>query len=232
MRERPELVWETYQSLENEFLDCIDYIPLSEEHYSVWSYKLANLLNNVGSSVDSFFKNAIECKSLDDFKGITKIRDPDAPRNMKVYRDIFNGRYNLSKKTIFEIKNYTTIYPYKEWSELGTLNWWNDYLKIKHDRFENHKRATLKTTLDALGALFLLFLNQKETIPMLVDIEIIKSGFEKDYCTNLLFQGEPLKEIGSAVYAKTSLFGYVFEPQYQIDNAERKRILSPRYSGY
>jgi hypothetical protein len=57
MSEKPELVWEVYQSLEDEFLNYLKYVPLTPSHYEVWSTPLANLLNNIGSSVDSFFKN-------------------------------------------------------------------------------------------------------------------------------------------------------------------------------
>ena len=51
----PYLFWEEdYISLEEEFMEILRYIPLSEEHEGVWSLKLANLLLLIGSSIESF----------------------------------------------------------------------------------------------------------------------------------------------------------------------------------
>ena len=50
-----------------------------------------------------------------------------------------------------------TIYPLKSWENRGgNLEWWNAYTQIKHTRHKNFVNATLKNTLDALGALLIL----------------------------------------------------------------------------
>ena len=159
MRENPELVWEVYLSLEEEFLNYVKYVPLVSNHSNVWSYPLANLLNNIGSSVDSFCKNAIFCESLDSVDEIQSIRDDGNKQNMKFYRQIFDGKYHLSNKKIFELQNMSLISPFDKWRDGNTPIWWKDYTDIKHDRFRNKERATLNSTLEALGGLFLLFLN-------------------------------------------------------------------------
>ena len=52
-----ETFWdEDYLLLEKEFLNFIKYVPLTSEHYDVWSMKLANLLLLIGSSIDYFLK--------------------------------------------------------------------------------------------------------------------------------------------------------------------------------
>ncbi|WJI09506.1 hypothetical protein FGU46_05065 [Methanobacterium sp. CWC-01] len=54
------LFWEEdYRSCESEFLEFLTYVPLSDDHYNVWSLKLANQLLLIGSSIDSFFKSAL-----------------------------------------------------------------------------------------------------------------------------------------------------------------------------
>jgi hypothetical protein len=226
MRDNPELVWEVYQELEDEFLNLIKYVPLDPNHYQVWSNPLASLLNNIGSSVDSFFKNAILCPSIDDYSGINEIRNEVHTHNMSTYRKIFNSRYRLANKKIYEIKTYSSITPYSNWNEPSTPQWWKDYTAIKHDRFRNEKKATLKSTLEALGGLFILYLNQKETIPVLVDRDIINSrGLSKYVRKDIILRGEPTPT-GAIIYAKTPLFGYVFECEQSISEEERKRILS------
>lgn len=232
MRENPELVWEVYLSLEEEFLNYIKYVPLVPNHSNVWSYPLANLLNNIGSSVDSFCKNAIFCESLDDITEIQAIRDDSAKQNMKYYRQVFDTKYHLSDKKIFELQSQSSLCPFIKWRDGNTPLWWKNYTDIKHDRFRNKELATLNATLEALGGLFLLFLNHKETIPVLVDHNIVKTRFTKESCKELLLMGEPISDIKAGIWAKTSLFGYVFESKFSIGDEERKRILSPGYQGY
>lgn len=54
------LFWEEdYLQREKEFIDFIKYVPPSEKQKSVWSLKLANQLILIGSSIDSFFKQAM-----------------------------------------------------------------------------------------------------------------------------------------------------------------------------
>jgi len=157
MRENPEIVWELYQSLEKEFLSYLEYVPLTPQHYDVWSYPLVNLFNNIGSSVDSFFKNAIYCESLNDYPNIDEIRAKDQ-HTMKTYRDIFETQYMISNKQIFELWNFSSVYPFGDWKNNNVPDWWSRYTDIKHDRFRNKERATLKATIDALAGLFSLFL--------------------------------------------------------------------------
>jgi len=153
MREKPEIVWERYQSLEKEFLNFLEYVPFSPKHYDVWSYPLVNLFIYVGSSVDSFFKNAIYWESVNDYPKIDEIRADDQ-HSMKGYREIFQTRYKISNKQIFELRNYSAIYPFRDWSEQRTPDWWRRYTDIKQDRFRNKEQATLKATIDASRAIF------------------------------------------------------------------------------
>jgi len=155
---------------------------------------------------------------------------------MKYYRQIFDTKYHLSDKKIFQLQNMSPLCPFSKWKDGTTPTpiWWKDYTDIKHDRFRNKEKATLNSTLEALGGLFLLFLNHKETMNVLIDRDIvIRGGHPKPYSKSVLSQGEPIQELCNQFYAKTSLFGYVFEDKFrQFDDEERKRILSPAYPGY
>jgi len=234
MREDPELVWEVYLSLEEEFLNYIKYVPLVPNHYMIWSHPLANLLNNVGSCVDSFLKNAIYCESLNGIDDIQSVRCDRDKQNMKYYRQIFDAKYHLSDKKIFELQTLCPLSPFVKWKDGNTPIWWKDYTDIKHDRFRNKESATLNSTLEALGGLFLLFLKHEETMNVLIDRGVvIGSGHPKQYCKSILSKGEPIEESCNQFYAKTSLFGYVFDDKFRhLNDDERKRILSPAYPGY
>jgi hypothetical protein len=234
MRENPEIVWEMYQSLEKEFLNYIEYVPLSPQHYNVWSYPLVNLFNNIGSSVDSFFKNAIKCNSLDDFPSIDQIRLNSRQHNMKTYREIFDTQYQVSNKQIFELKNFTSIAPFKDWSNKNTPGWWSQYTEIKHNRFENREKATLKNALDSLAGLFVLFLTHKETLSMLIDNNYMHAQLTKDSYKPVLLQGAPYTNLGAhRISIKTGLFGYVFASDiFAFGECDQIRVLSPNYEGF
>jgi hypothetical protein len=234
----PLLVWDEYTHLEDDFLKCLNYVPLIDEHFPVWSLYLGDLLLRTGSILDSFFRRAIYSPTLDDAIDIEKYRALDDNRiNIETYRQIFDGYYNLSSKEIFDLRIYSSIIPFSSWSENKAPKWWEDYNQVKHDRFKNKKAASLKTTLDAIGGLFLINVLHKETIPILVDLEIIKGGLAKGYLKKLLAYKEPMEPVDdlflSTVYAKSRLFGYVFESKkFTIDDRRKKEILSPSYPGY
>lgn len=233
MREKPEIVWEMYQSLEKEFLNYLEYVPFSPQHYDVWSYPLVNLFNNVGSSVDSFFKNAIYCESLNDYPKIEEIRTDDQ-HSMKVYREIFQTRYKISKKQIFELRNYSSICPFRDWSDQRTPDWWRRYTDIKHDRFRNKEQATMKATIDALAGLFSLFITHPETLSTIIDYNFMHTQLTIDSYKPILLQGEPFENLGiHRIYIKTGLFGYVFaSAKFSMEDNQKIRILSPEYRGY
>jgi hypothetical protein len=233
MRADPAIVWEMYLSLEKDFLNYLEYVPLTSQHFEVWSYPLVNLFNNIGSSVDSFFKNAIFCDSLNEYSGIDQLRNRSG-HNMKTYRAIFETQYKISNTQIFELKNFSSIYPFKDWSDERTPDWWSRYTAIKHDRFRNKKRATLKTTIDALAGLLTLFLTHKETLSTLIDYNVMHSQIKKDVYKPILLQGAPFEDLGvHRIYVKTGLFGYVFgNMNFPIEDSDKIRMLSPAYPGY
>ena len=229
----PDLAWEEYKSLEEDFMKYLRFVPLTDEHDEVWSLYLGDLLIRTGSILDSFFRRAIFSPELDTATNIKKYRTLDDLRiNMGTYREVFDPFYGLSSKNIHELRTFKSLTPFFSWSSNKSPDWWEAYNNVKHDRFENKKEATLKSTLNALGGVFLLNVMHLETMPVLVDYNIIKSTYAKEFFKKLLLDREPLDNM-EIVYAKTSLFGYVFElKERSFDETEVKRILSRSYPGY
>ena len=229
-----QLILEQYSSLEEEFVKFLKYVPLEEKHYDVWSFELSNILLNIGSIIDSFFKNSLYSPTFDGINNIDSYRQAEK-HNMEMYRDIYKSKYNIEKKRIYEIRNFSSIVPYKNWANNSSLDWWKSYTDIKHNRFKNKEKASLKSTLDALGGLFLALIIHFDTIPTLVDHDLIKSNnMAKPYFKSLLLEGEPIKEFGAMpYYAKSTLFGYVYELEdYTYTDEQCRMILSPSYPGY
>lgn len=225
-----ELVWDEYILLEENFLECLRYVPLFREHFNVWSLNFGDLLIRTCSIIDSFFKRAMFSSELDNADNITYYRTfDDRQININTHRLIFESFYGLSSKKIYENRKLNSYIPFSNWNSNDSPDWWTAYNHVKHDRFKNKTEATLEVTINALSALFILNVIHLETMPVLVDYSIIKSNLAKGELKRILSQKEPLKEM-ETVYAKTKLFGYVFESTES--EPDVKWILSHSYPGY
>lgn len=169
----PYSAWEEYNYLEKDFMNYLRYVPLVKEHDYVWSLYLGDLLIRTGSILDSFFRRAIFGSELDIIPDIERTRALDDIRiNIGTYRKIFDPFYNLSSKNIYELPKFNTLTPFFKWKNEkpdDKLFWWDAYNEVKHDRFGNQKKATLKATVYALSALFILNVIHLGTMPVLVD---------------------------------------------------------------
>lgn len=223
-----EAFWEEdYLLLEEEFLDFIKYVPLVENHEDVWSMKLANLLLLIGSSIDSFFKNSLQyClnilieenspennnnpQRLSEYEDYQNKLDSNNT-NMGDFREVFNEFYMLSNEPVYVLRNKWEFKPFNKWSEDKSPEWWDVYRKLKHDRIKHRERCTLKITLNALGALFLLNIYHVESRRKLMEQrKIIKSNMNVGYLLKIMDERGNINEI-NPILAKTYLFGYVFK---------------------
>jgi hypothetical protein len=232
----PILAWEEYTHLEEEFLEYLRYVPLAKEHYNVWSLHLGDHLLKTCSLIDSFFKRAIFCPQLNEIAEIEKYRELENKNsNIGTHREIFNPLYKLSKQKMYDLRTFESLVPFSKWDLNQSPDWWNAYNDIKHDRFANKKEATLKVTLEALSALFILNVLHLETMPILVDYEVLKSRYTKESTKEIIRESmfyEELPYIHEVVFGKTNLFGYVFifNDDYETYYEEKcKQVLSPSF---
>ncbi|MEN6341760.1 MAG: hypothetical protein ABFC89_04285 [Methanospirillum sp.] len=235
----PYTEWEEYQNIEEDFLRYLRNVPLAAAHFEVWSFPLSNFLINIGSLIDSFFKNIAFEESMRSALGIETITGEKGKSNIVRYQAVFEPFYSLSKSTIMELKNYSALFPFANWNmednrKPTAPSWWDAYTSLKHDRFQNNEQATLKNTLDALGGLFLLNVKSIETRrALLANRVIITSKFPFDSATRMLEKNEPFNCFPGMYYAKTNLFGYVYETEgFALNEEHRKLILSPKYRGF
>lgn len=213
----PYAEWGEYQLIEEDFLRYLRYVPLVEAHENVWSASLGSILLNIGSLIDSFFKNISYEKSTTDVKNIENIRKKDRDHlNMGDYRSVYEACCSLSEKKIFELRNLCPINPFLNWGSDISPKWWKAYTDLKHDRFQNIEKGTLINVLEALGGLFLLNVMFRETISVLINNDIIRGGsFPKGTLEDYFYQTEPWQPlpIPNPIFAKTNLFGYVYETE-------------------
>jgi hypothetical protein len=77
--------------------------------------------------------------NINDYKAVLLQVLPDLP-----YTDVFVPRYGLSYR------------PWSNWEGDKNPDWWRSYNNVKHERDTYFNEATLKNSLNALGALLVL----------------------------------------------------------------------------
>lgn len=210
-------LWQNYKISEISVIDYLSYVPWDELHFGVWSDRLASILIDIGSKVDSSFRNTLDSKFLDTCLNIKDVREKDIKNvNINDFAKIYNSYYGLSEKEIRFLSSpiLSLIKPWENWTESSSPSWWQAYNQVKHDRFKHTMEATLQNVIKALGALFLNCVILQEYQPYLVNIEIIKGLYTKEHTKcELIKNVEPnLNEI-SPLVAKSELLGYFYEPR-------------------
>jgi hypothetical protein len=141
-----KLHWNYFLALERDMELLSRYVEFCEANFSVFSVELAHLLFAAASEVDVVAKLVCEHVSpgtrrdnINDYKAVLVPAFPDL-----VETEVFVPRYGLSFK------------PWSNWAGTQNLVWWRSYNNVKHKRDAHFNEATLKNSLNALGALLLL----------------------------------------------------------------------------
>lgn len=207
-------IWEEYNSLEGDFKNFIDYIPIEDEHLDTWSLKLGNILLILGSVLDSFFQVAIEDSYFDSIPKIKNIRSK-SKKNITDYRKVFESYYKLSEKYVYIRSMERRIQPFVKWKQNQHLEWWRAYQLVKHNRFKNKKEAKLRHVLDGMAALFLLNVVHIPIRIVLARLRLWESAYNQSWNWNFIADSvfnnkEPIGEHDVFLF-KTDLFGYILE---------------------
>ena len=209
-----QMVWASYEPLEDTFIDFLSYVPWTQKHKEVWSPKLANLLLNIGSIIDSTFRSYLESPTLNTAKDIDNIRSDQRKQDINGFQKVYDDVYSFSNKEAYFLYTGDKLTSWSDWQKRGKPKWWTNYNKVKHDRFKNRTEANLENTLNALSGLFLVCVILKEVRPYLVDIGIIKWAQRPVVHTGdlkqLLEENEPIKDAFNPIIARSKLFGYIF----------------------
>lgn len=122
------------------------YVEFCDANFSVFSVELAHLLFAAASEVDVVAK--LICEQV----------SPAAPReNINDYKATLLPNFpNLPDVEVFVPRYGLSFRPWTHWSGAQNPIWWRSYNKVKHERDEHFNQATLKNSLNALGALLLL----------------------------------------------------------------------------
>ena len=149
-------VLDWYEEAEGMLSKFLEYVPYCDEHERVWSPKLAIILQETCSQLDSLWKweaAKIHGKSNADIRDYFKIYGADMAQRWVVFwadSAMKLEPFIAWRKAKAFLKGEARKYP---------LDWWKEgYQKIKHNRLENRACADLKRVTNALAALFLAIL--------------------------------------------------------------------------
>jgi hypothetical protein len=77
-----------------------------------------------------------------------------------VYIDSFHG--NVMNANPGTISGYA-LQPFESWKNSKSTNWWKAYTKLKHNRMENIREATLENTINAMAATYIILALKNES---------------------------------------------------------------------
>jgi hypothetical protein len=174
-QDRVRLSERMYCSLEDRMEDFLDYVPLDQAHLNVYSLELVSIILETGPEILSSFDLIVfpnQTRFIDHFTEARKKlleKEKSLRKNQSLtftdYSSFLNKSMSLNTKTIEIVGLNAYTLPFKE----DYPEWWNVYNKLKHDKYSNLKKATLKNALKALGALCLLKDYYVEGVPAMDD---------------------------------------------------------------
>jgi hypothetical protein len=178
-----------FNQLEGYLDGFLSYVPLDETHFNVYSPKLTTIILEAGPELISAFDVAVANTGLvpiwewgdptlqpDRDKLWTEEEKRKTKKRSLTFGDYFSflnshGPQRLGNAKV-EITNFNAYFmPF----EKKYPDWWETYNQLKHEKYNNLRKATLEITLKLLGALF-----------WLVDYNIEVSSH--DHCRSNLFK--------------------------------------------
>lgn len=127
--------------------------PISN-NYTAFGHKIRNLIMLACTEVDSICRNILIANSY-------KKKERYSTNDYVKLRDVL--KLNQYKIDLIRYPDILNISPFIHWNEKDptkSLNWYNSYNAIKHDRINNANLATLENAINAVCAVAVLLLSQ------------------------------------------------------------------------
>jgi hypothetical protein len=138
-REDPrDFVVANFHSLEEQLIECMDYIPFIEQNHGIVSPRFVPILMDACSLIDSVLRDST---------------DGNERHTLKSFAKLHEGRLQLESSTsILLVSPLQFLRPFHEWRTSIPI-WWDAYNRVKHDRIQNYEAASFTCTVTAVGAL-------------------------------------------------------------------------------
>lgn len=174
--------WEDFTQLEKRMKGMQHILPLTKEHFSVWSLELGSILLEAGSIFDSFLREGISSTELDACPSVAAIRKKDRKDiNIADFAGTYNEVYKLSETKVYVKLLKDFLMPLDKWAIHKTPIWWDAYNNIKHDKYQYKKEATLEKAINSLASIFIVLTKHIPSRYALVQLEAIKDTKGQNY---------------------------------------------------
>lgn len=151
-----EVYWSYYKSIENMFINTIQYVSPSITNKKTYSDEYAKIILLCGSEVDSILK--LICK-------LEKQKPEKRDYSMNDYSKLIDS-CKLLKEQFYcpeclttTKEKYIVASPFEK-IQIGVpysgLDWWKDYQALKHNRMRNARKGNLKNVVSLLVAHYVL----------------------------------------------------------------------------
>ena len=143
-----ELVIEWFLDLETRLKQFLRTVPINWNYNAVLPL-LSGIIVEAAGLVDSIFRKEFDLSG-------SRIQR----KNLRIthFQEYYERRYSLSSKNTM-IYQYPPVLltPFREWvfpsaQPESTLEWWDAYNKLKHERIEHYSRCTLSNAVLSLCA--------------------------------------------------------------------------------
>ena len=131
--------------------ELFNYVEPDDKNLNTFSHRIYELFLRIATEVES------------NFKGIMLANGYRKPENMEDYFKVASvARLSEYKVKFARWSSPRVFNPFAEWN--GTtfhgLSWYQDYNKVKHNRYKNFEFANLKNVMTAMAALLSLLYAQ------------------------------------------------------------------------
>lgn len=178
-----------YLQLQQRLLSIFPYVSCHQDNYNTYSIQFESLLVDACSFFDSMCQEFIrERHPKAAFSEMSRVRDhADKLAGTKYfkmddYRILFEKEFGCSRLAVnvnvdedhwyfnplAAVRQLThcLITPFDGWQFDRGLDWWSAYTSLKHNRLLNRKRATLKSALYSMGAVFVILTHRQASLFM------------------------------------------------------------------
>jgi hypothetical protein len=138
--------WNYYLALDSDLMHVSRFVEFSEHNFTTYSIELAHILLAASSEVDVMAK------------AVCAILEPGATaENINHYKSIIiRGIPELPPQTVHVPRFGLMLNPWSNWKGDRNPDWWRSYNDVKHHRDQHFQDASLKNSLNSLGALLII----------------------------------------------------------------------------
>src|SRR5690348_5958574 len=129
-------VVESFHFAEKTLAEVLAVVPYTTEHFTVWSARLVTVILEACSQLASLWRFCARRWPQLKAKPKPVIND---------YWEYFRDDVRTKWCVVFAGSKPETLRPFLNWNcaEYESLAWWNAYNKLKHNRLENVKYASI-----------------------------------------------------------------------------------------